>query len=180
MSRFGELRRHPTAEKRVDRRDADGICPLGGANRRIDTQAGHPMAQEIPEEVAVVARHLDDPALRPEPTFVDQSFRNGGGMFEKGGGRRGVVGVIALIERVWRNGLAHLEQRAVRAKQHGQRISLLLLPERIASEQRVRDGVIAQIQDDLKPRAPAGPTHQHFHFCPPKLPEIRERCAGMA
>ncbi len=115
-------------------RDARRLGDLGHVGRRLDTEHRDARGDEVLQQVAVVARDLDDEALRPEAEPRRSApLGEPPGVLDPGVGVRREVGVVGE-DLLGRHDVVDLHQPARRAEAGAQRIPLLL-----ASRCRARD-----------------------------------------
>ena len=120
--------RERDAEELRQRRDALGARGLGDVAGRVDAQDGDPAGDEVAEEVAVVAGHLDDPAVGPQAEPLDHGVGELTGVLDPGVGEGREVRVLAE-DLVGRHVLGQLDQEAVAADPDVERVEGLHLVE---------------------------------------------------
>ena len=113
---------------------------LADVDRRLDAQAADAALDDVLEQVAVVAGHLDHEGVRGEAEPLDRAVDEPAGVLDPGGGEGGEVGVLGerLLGRDQRRDLG---EQAALADAHVQRVGgLRLLDGRGGEEQLARRG----------------------------------------
>ena len=120
----GELARELAAEEPHDRRDAELARRLGDVRGRLDAERRDAALDEVLQQVAVVARDLDDQAVGAEAEALDRHRRRSACVRDPGVGVRREVGVLGE-DVLRRHELLELHQQAVLADLRVERIERL-------------------------------------------------------
>ncbi len=107
-----ELLRQLGAEELGERGHSDLLGGLRLPRRGIDAEHRNPLLDEVAQEVAVVAGHLDDEAVTGEVPPLDQVERVASCVLEQVVGERREVEVIVDEQLLRRNVLEDLHERA--------------------------------------------------------------------
>ena len=118
---FGhQLLRELDPEEVDERRDAAVDGYLSNVGSRLDTEHGHAQWQEVLQQIAVIARQLDDQAVRPQPEPSCDHLAVCFGVGDPGGRIGGVVGVFSE-DGLRADILLQLDEEAAPADEHMKR-----------------------------------------------------------
>jgi hypothetical protein len=148
----GDLRRYTLAERHG-----------GEVGSRLDPQHVHAAATEILQQVAVVARDLDDPGLATQPETADHHRGILFGMAQPGLGIRAEVDIVAE-DRLRALELVELHQPAVAANVGVQRIEGLTCSRLVRCDEGVGERRHAEIGEGLAQRCLTEPAGTLFHY----------------
>ena len=147
-------------EERRERRHALLAGGLADVDRRLDAQAADPACDDVLQQVAVVARDLDDERVlvEPEPLHgrVDEPAR----VLHPRRRERGEVGVLG--ERLLRGDQRRdLREQALLADAHVQRVGRLHRLDGLGGEEELAGRRGAEVQEAAQLRRPAQPARDH-------------------
>jgi hypothetical protein len=141
----GDLRRHA----RLDRHFGDVGC-------RLDPEHGDAVGDEVPEEIAVVARDFEHERLRAELKPPPREAGEAGGVVEPGLGVRREVRIVGEDLRR-RDGVVDLHEQALGADTRVQRVATLGSPRQfVAREKAVGQRLEAKVEERVPQRGSAG------------------------
>ena len=151
----GEVARERRTEERLHRRDATlagaGDRPLGG----IDSQDRNASADEVLQQVTVVARDFD----HQTPWIKRLLLQDPGDMLtavlEEGGRKGRVVGIVTAEEHLRRNRLRHLHEGTVVAEGQLQGKARLRLVQLALVQKGVRQRLRPQVEKSCEVRTQA-------------------------
>jgi hypothetical protein len=122
---------------------------------RLDAEDGDARVEVGAQEVAVVARDLDDEAAGAEPTLRDDALRERPAVLDEGLRVRREVQVL-LEQLLGRDRDRDLRGRALRAHDHVERVLRLGTLEVLGMDERVRQGLVAEREHRLEALGAAG------------------------
>ena len=120
-----DRRSSPTPEEVDDRRHPDLVRHPRRPRRRVDAQHADACSGCVPEQVAVVARHLNEQRARSERTGRDELLDVELGVATERLGERGEVRVGVVEQRFGRQCIAELHQSAPCADDDAERMNRL-------------------------------------------------------
>ena len=147
-----DLRPGLRREERRQRRHALRPRGLADVHRRLDPQAPDAALRDVLQQVAVVARHLDDERRRPEPETLDGRVDEPPRVLHPERGERREVGVLGerLLRRDQRR---QLGQQAGLAHPDVQRVGQLRALQRASAVRNSSHGGVAPRSTKLRSRA---------------------------
>ena len=135
---------------------ADGAGRLRRVGRGLDAEHRDVLGQEVLQQVAVVARHLDDEGFRPQSQAFGHRLGIAPRMLDPARRERGEVGVAGIEDRLGRHLMVGLHQEAAIADPGVQREDRLvpggeLLGRQVAVGQRLQ----AEVEEGARQRRTA-------------------------
>jgi hypothetical protein len=143
----GELACKVGPEESLQRRHAAFAGASDRAGGGIDAEDGNAGVHEIPQQVAIIARHLDHQTRGTEGPLLEDVLDVLATVLEQGGRERGEVRIVTAEQHVGRDRLSHLHQGAVMAKSQLQRKVRLRLRELALVQQGVGQRLAAEIKE---------------------------------
>ena len=123
---------------------------------RVDALHRDAALDEVAQQVAIVARDLDDQRLRAQPLALDQLERVGARVREQRAGDRGEIRILAVEQNLRAHGLGDLHQGAGAAKADRERRLHVWRRKLGLGQQAVGERRLAERQDGREVGGAAG------------------------
>jgi hypothetical protein len=146
------------AEELGEGRHAVGLGRRRLGGRGVDAEHGHAGLDEVLQQVAVVARHLDHEAVGPEALALDVGQGVGAGVPQQVVGERREIEVVVDEELLGRHFLGDLHQRTAGAERHLERERLVGTGRSVGRDQGVGQRRAAEVEEAGEPGLATGST----------------------